>query len=204
MRALVIGDIHTEAELLAKALALGVEHGVDRVLAVGAIVDGPGDPIACIAQLRAARADVVAGNHERWVVEGTPFEPFDYPDGIIDWLGELPATREYATPLGPLLLGHGIGASDMAELKPETAGYALENLDPLWALIRASRHRFLIGGHTHVPMVRTIETLTVINPGTLVLTQDPGVMIADFSHGVVERFELMPAVKLAGTWQLLR
>lgn len=31
----------------------------------------------------------------------------------------------------------------------------------------------LIGGHTHVPMVRTIADLTVINAGTLVLLQDP-------------------------------
>jgi predicted phosphodiesterase len=202
MRALLIGDIHTEAELLKAALALGAEHGVDRVLCVGDIVDGPGDPLACIAQLRASRAEVVAGNHERWVVEGTPLEPFHYPEDAIDWIAALPATREYATPAGRVLLGHGLGADDMARLEPDTDGYALECLDSLWALIRAGRFRYLVGGHTHCPMVRTVQGLTVINPGTLVMTQEPGVMLADFARGEFERYALLPKATRVADWRV--
>ena len=202
MRALLIGDIHTEAETLASALALGVEHGVDRVLSVGDIVDGPGDPLACIAQLRAANALVVAGNHERWVVQGTPFEPFAYPDDARAWIAALPQTREIETPSGLLLLGHGIGPHDMQELKPDTAGYALEVLDPLWELVRGKRYRYFVGGHTHLHMVRTVETLTVLNPGTLARKQHPGVMIADFAARTVERWMLSPVVARSQTWPL--
>ena len=72
MRVLAIGDIHTEAELLERALAIGREHGVDKVLSVGDVVDGPHDPVACITRLREVNADVVRGNHERWVTEGHP------------------------------------------------------------------------------------------------------------------------------------
>ncbi len=202
MRVLLIGDIHTEDALLAEALALGMREGVDRVMSVGDIVDGPNDPMPCIARLRQRKVDVVRGNHERWVIEGTPMDPVDYPDEVMDWLAELPATREYMTPTGRLLLGHGIGDDDMVELDHDTSGYALENLDPLWALVRAKRYRYFVGGHTHKPMVREVEGLVCINPGTLVLTQQPGATIADFSTGVFERYVLLPTVQRSQTWRL--
>ncbi len=202
MRVLLVGDIHTEDELLAEALALGIREGVDRVMSVGDIVDGPNDPMPCIARLRQRKVDVVRGNHERWVIEGNPMDPVDYPDDVMDWLAELPATREYTTPTGRLLLGHGIGEDDMAELDRDTYGYALENLDPLWSLVRAKRYRYIVGGHTHKPMVREIEDVVFINPGTLVMTQEPGVTIADFTTRVFERFVLLPTVHRSQTWRL--
>ncbi len=202
MRALVIGDIHTESRLLAQAISHGASTGVDKILSVGDIVDGPDDPLACIAQLQSSRAAVVRGNHERWVLEGNPMDPFDYPIDVLDWLAELPASLELVTPTGRLLLGHGIGENDMLEIDSFTDGYALENLDPLWALIRAGRHRWLVGGHTHRSMVRTIEGLTIVNPGTLVREQEPGFLIADFTTGAIERWQLLPSVRLQGTWTL--
>ena len=202
MRALVIGDIHTESNLLAKAISHGGAAGVDKILSVGDIVDGPGDPLACIAQLQTHRAAVVRGNHERWVVEGNPMDPFDYPHEALDWLAELPATVEIATPTGRVLLGHGIGDNDMLEIDSYTDGYALENLDPLWALIRGGRYRWMLGGHTHRPMVRTIEGLTIVNAGTLVLDQHPGFVIADFATGEVEHWRLLPTMTRDGSWKL--
>jgi len=202
MRALMIGDIHTESRLLAKAIEHGIAVGVDRILSVGDIVDGPGDPLACIAQLRSHRAAVVRGNHERWVVEGDPMEPFDYPHDALDWLAELPATQELVAPTGRILLGHGIGDDDMLEIDTFTDGYALENLDPLWALVRGGRYRWMIGGHTHRPMVRTIEGLTIVNPGTLVLEQNPGFIIADFTTGELVHWKLLPALECHATWKL--
>jgi predicted phosphodiesterase len=200
VRVLAIGDIHTETELLERALSLGREHRVDRVLSVGDIVDGPNDPVPCIAALRAAGADVVRGNHERWVTEGHPLEPFDYPVDILAWIAELPPTRDYDTPTGRLLLCHGIGTNDMVRFTPDTDGYALENLDALWRLARSGRYRWMIAGHTHVPMVRTVEGLTVINAGTLVLLQEPCCVVVDFQVGTVEHYSLLPSVKLATTW----
>lgn len=202
MRALVIGDIHTESELLAQAIAHGHGASIDKILSVGDIVDGSGDPLACIAQLQAHRATVVRGNHERWVVEGNPMEPFDYPHDVLDWLAALPASVELVTATGRVLLGHGIGDDDMLELDSDTAGYGLENLDPLWALIRGGRHRWLIGGHTHRPMVRTIEGLTIVNAGALVQTQDPGFLIADFTTGEIDHWRLLPSITHHGRWTL--
>ena len=53
VRVLAIGDIHTETELLERALAVGRDKGVERVLSVGDIVDGPNDPLACITVINA-------------------------------------------------------------------------------------------------------------------------------------------------------
>lgn len=200
MRALLIGDVHTEAVLLRKTIAHGQQAGVDTILSVGDIVDGPGDPLACIAQLRAHKAAIVRGNHERWVIEGSPMDPFDYPAEVLDWLADLPVTREFDTPTGRLLLGHGIGADDSLEIDTYTSGPALEALGPLWEVIRASRHRWMVGGHTHRAMVRTIEGLTIINPGTLVLDQDPGFVIADFTRGHLEYWTLLPTIRRRATW----
>jgi len=199
VRVLAIGDIHTEHELLERALALGREHGVDRVLSVGDIVDGPNDPLVCIAALQAAKADVVRGNHERWVTEGHPLEPFDYPDDTLDWIAELPPTRDYVTPTGRLLLCHGVGENDMVRFSPDTDGYALENLDALWTIVH-SGYRWMICGHTHEAMVRTVGSLTVINAGTLVLLQNPCAVIADFATGTVERYGLLPTVRRELQW----
>jgi hypothetical protein len=40
----ILGDVHCEDVALRAARALFVERGVSRVLAVGDLVDGPGDP----------------------------------------------------------------------------------------------------------------------------------------------------------------
>jgi predicted phosphodiesterase len=156
MRALVIGDIHTEAVLLRKTIEHGLKAGVDVILSVGDIVDGPGDPVACIALLRAHRAHVVLGNHERWVIEGYSMDPFDYPREVLAWLSELPATRALDSPTGQILLCHGIARADMLEIDTYTRGEALDRLEPLWEIVRSRQYRWMIGGHTHRAMVRTI------------------------------------------------
>ena len=200
MRALVIGDIHTEAELLERTIAHGRAVGVDEIISVGDIVDGPGDPLSCIAQLRANGAIVVRGNHERWVAQGHPMERFDYPPDVLAWISTLPASRELASPTGSILLGHGIGDHDMLRLESETSGYALECLEPLWKIVEARKYRWLLGGHTHHPMVRVIDGLVVVNAGTLVRQQDPGFVIADFTRGELEHWRLLPTLARHVTW----
>jgi hypothetical protein len=51
-------------------------------------------------------------------------------------------------------------------------------------------------------MVRELEGMVFINPGTLVLTQQPGVTIANFETCVFERYTLLPTVHRSQTWRL--
>src|SRR5262249_46853384 len=80
--------------------------------------------------------------------------------------------RDIDTPIGKLLLCHGVGGNDMQNLKPDDTGYALETNDELTALLRSARHTIVVGGHTHERMVRRFQApggapLCFVNAGTL-------------------------------------
>jgi predicted phosphodiesterase len=60
----------------------------------------------------------------------------------------------------------------------------------------------MVGGHTHHRMVRQLEKLTVINPGTLKHDQDPCIAIADFDADVARFFERATAWELVDEVQL--
>ena len=105
----------------------------------------------------------------------------------------MPATRTYDTPLGSLLLGHGLGDNDMIRLQPDDYGYALECNSPLQALIAAGQHRIVVGGHTHHAMVRAFGALVVINAGTLSRTHDPCCAVLDLDRAEVELLDVTDA-----------
>jgi predicted phosphodiesterase len=100
------------------------------------------------------------------------------PEGAT-YLASLPATRVIPTPLGGLLLCHGVGHSDMQRLLPDDEGYALACNDELQLLLGRDDLAFMVGGHTHRRMVRRIGKLTIVNPGTLYREHEPGAMILD-------------------------
>ncbi len=45
-----------------------------------------------------------------------------------EWLEMLPPSRRFETPLGNLLLCHGLGDDDMAALKPDDEGYEVVDI----------------------------------------------------------------------------
>lgn len=193
-----IGDVHCEADALEAALSHLEALGAERVLCVGDIVDGTGDPDRCCELLRKAGALTVSGNHERWLFEG---KMRDLPDATLldsldaasrDYLRQLPKTLELETAAGLALLCHGLGEHDMASLGPDDRGYAIENNDELQSLVDLGRHAFVINGHTHKRMVRRVGTLTVINAGTLHRDNNPCFAFVDFEHERTAFFELRP------------
>jgi predicted phosphodiesterase len=110
---------------------------------------------------------------------------------------QLPAQRFYTTPSGKLQLCHGLGTNDMASLMPDDDGYALQqNLD-LFRLTRDGAQRYVVHGHTHRRMVRTIEGVTFLNPGTLYRGQDPGFVLVDLALGEARFFDVASSVREA-------
>ena len=190
-----IGDIHAEDQVLERVLDHLSGMSLDRVLAVGDIVDGPGDSSRCCRLLAAAQVDVVRGNHDRWALKdelrSLPGATAALDPEQRQYLESLPATREYETPTGPLLLCHGLGADDMNRLTPDDYGYALETNDALQDLLAAEQFRFVIGGHTHRRMVRRFDRLTIINVGTLFREHDPCFAVVDFAECRVQFFSLL-------------
>jgi putative phosphoesterase len=192
----VIGDIHSEDEALALAIQHFTEAGIDTLLSVGDVVDGAGDVNRACSLIQKHGVLAVCGNHDRWILRDShrnlPGATASSPlrDDCREWLFQLPQTRSFQTPRGPLLLCHGLGEDDMAALRPDDQGYALESNLALDALVRSKRYRFVINGHTHLPMVRSIRQLTIINAGTLCRFDRQVCSVVDFEQGNVEFFNI--------------
>jgi len=187
----VIGDVHAEDVRLEAALAHLAARDVDAVLCVGDVADGVGSLERCVQLLQERRVMTVRGNHERWLLGGTMR---DLPDATkfeetsqstLDFLRSLPATREFRTSLGGLLLCHGLGDNDMAKVDPDDYGYAIDVNDDLQALVRDPRYQLVVNGHSHRAMVRSFTGLTIVNGGTL-RGADPGFLLVDFEAQQVE------------------
>jgi putative phosphoesterase len=190
----VLGDIHTEDLALESALQVLQAAELDAILSVGDIVDGPGDADRTCQLLRDADVLAVRGNHDRWFLRGTPL---GMPDdtrtlelGHREWLGSLPSSRRFETPLGGLVLCHGIGDDDMAVLRSYTDEYSMRWLAPLRALQVDPSVAWMVGGHTHQRMVRVLDGLTVINAGTLHRGYAQGFVIVDLQARALQCFDL--------------
>jgi predicted phosphodiesterase len=191
----VIGDIHTEIEILEWALEVLVQEKVEHVLSTGDIADGPQDAegvMRTCQRLREHSALPVLGNHDRWLLDSTmrDFPNATFLEEIDDetraFLRGLPPTREFQTPHGLLLLGHGLGRDDMAVLYPHDRGPELANNAALQALLRERHYRFVVGGHTHRRMVRSLDGITFINAGALGATREPCCVVLDFEQGAAQ------------------
>jgi putative phosphoesterase len=210
-RAGLIGDIHCELASLERVIQHFRTWEVDTVLAVGDIADGPGDLTATCVLLQQSGVLAVAGNHDRWLLAGemrdlpdaTPLEAVT-PDARA-YLSGLPRTRLLDSPRGNVLLCHGLGEDDMASVRPDDEGIALHNNHALCRLVKSGAQRFVVNGHSHRPMLRTIEGLTILNAGTLHPKHRPVCSIADFEAGHVQMFDVgARAVTSAEKWSFER
>jgi predicted phosphodiesterase len=193
-RAGLIGDVHAEHEALAFVIEELKRLGADTLLQVGDIVDGAGDVNASIGLLREHRVLAVRGNHDRWLLAGQARDlPYatqlgDASSASLDYLAQLPVTREFRSPRGNVLLCHGLGRNDMIGIKPDTGAYDLAVNTDLQALITERRYRFVLNGHTHCPMLRTFGQLSILNAGTLHRDHERAFTYVDFERGELVRF----------------
>lgn len=191
----VIGDIHTELGRLRKALDWLNKMALDEVLCVGDIVDGTGDVNACVNLLRQNQVRTVLGNHDAWFLknsmrdlpDATPVDTVNLKNS--QFIRDLPPEIEYDTPAGRMLLCHGLGKNNMAKVRDDDYGYALDNNFELQELMRSGKYRFVVNGHTHYRMVRDFGGLTVINAGTL-LYGEPEFLTIDFPNRIVTIYGL--------------
>lgn len=191
----LIGDVHAEDERLAAAIEIAERERVERLLCVGDVCDGHGDLDRTIALLEAHGVIVARGNHDRWFLadELRTLRP-------VQLQAEHPAAREAArhwlpyvelsTVRGPLLLCHGVGDDDFAVLKEHTSLEELRWTGAWRRLMLAERFTFMAAGHTHAAMVRVLEGLTVLNPGTLKRDDDPMCAIVDLRAGTMVLHDL--------------
>jgi len=190
----VIGDVHAEDELLSKAIRFLRDRRIQTILCVGDIADGRGRVDHCCTILVNEGITVVIGNHDQWLLKNS-MRDLEYATQLDEiseesrlFLSSLPATYEFKTAGGLSLLCHGLGENDMARLTPDDYGYAIEANVDLQDLIKESKYRYVINGHTHLKMVRSFARLTVINAGTLKRDNGPGFLAIDFAQEIARFF----------------
>ena len=197
-----IGDIHAEDVNLDLALSFLSEQKLDLIVSVGDIVTGLGNVDRCCDLLQSHSVITVAGNHDRWFLsEVMPALPnYTDPSAVSSqskyFLNTLPQTYELNSPQGTVLICHGLDTNDMADLKPDDYGYAIEANLELQELIRSKQIRFVVNGHTHCRMVRSFGNLTVINVGTLQRYGVSGFAIIDFESSHVDFFDIETGGKI--------
>ena len=195
----IIGDVHGEDAALYAALSfLESEGPFDNLLCTGDLPakQGIGDTDRCCGLLHESGVLTIRGNHDRWYIENESLRSY-YGDAEKELSGEsqrfisgLPPLREMETPLGSLLLCHGIARDDMSGIYPggpdEDISRALESYG------LPGKYRFMVNGHTHRRMVRPLPGLTIINAGSLRWEENPGFLIADFNKARIDLFDLTP------------
>lgn len=191
----IVGDIHAEDWALRAALDHLKSLDVDTIVAVGDIVDGQGSVDACCDLLQQNGVVSVRGNHERWFLRG---ELRNLPHATLEadvrpttraFLASLPASLRLATGDKDILVCHGLGEEDMATVRPDDFGYALEVNDPLQALMRSRDIELVVCGHSHRRMVRRFGSVTVVNAGTLTRDHDPCFGMIDLESRAVTFYE---------------
>jgi len=180
----VIGDVHCESDTLERVLDVLEAMSVQTVLCVGDLVDGPGDADATLGLLETRGVHCVAGNHERWFLSGEQ-RTLDNATATVSqgsraFMESLPRVRQFTTPNGNVLLCHGVGEDDEGWLRPDTRGYALQDIPALRELMLDEEVQFMLGGHTHERMIRVFPGLTVLNAGTLHRKDEQTFMVVDF------------------------
>ena len=189
MRVALISDVHGNRVALDAVLADIARQGVDVTVCLGDIALSGPRPGECVQRVRALGGPVVMGNCDQLVLdlraEGvTPerergyarFHPWVLAIDLWSaqalavedaaWLAALPmAARVELGPGATLLCAHGSPSSYRQRLTPDMPEDALRA-----ALHGAERERglaALASGHTHFAMVRALDGLTIINPGSV-------------------------------------
>jgi predicted phosphodiesterase len=198
----LIGDVHAEHRRLDSALSFLTGSGVDVIACTGDIADGPGSIDICLRLLAESNALVVAGNHDRWLLEDRVRDvPHAHRREQLSTSGRrylegLPTTTSLATPLGDALLCHGVGDNDLRKVWPGSARMAPERSHELDAVIDSNSTRLVLNGHLHYRVIVNFESLTLINAGTLKGEHRPGISILDLAQNTVTAFEFTSTLAL--------
>lgn len=175
----LIGDIHAEDTKLAHVITYLHAHNIRTILCTGDITDGSGDVNRCIELIQKHSIITVIGNHDQWVLRNE-MRYFSDATHLTDlneqsrkFLQSLPTTIDLQIQGYTVLLCHGIADNTMNKVDPDDYGYAIESNFGLQKIIKSGKYRYILNGHSHKKMVKPVESLTIINAGTLLHEHNP-------------------------------
>lgn len=154
----LISDIHGNAVALEAVLEdMGT---VDALVCAGDIVGYGPSPGACLDIVRNREIPTVAGNHDRAVVRGQPYESGDeyaqqtLSEAALAWLSELP--RERLLFDGSLKVIHDHPTERDRYTMPDAFEPTLLDSEDI-----------LVLGHTHIQHAAVFDEGIVVNPGSV-------------------------------------
>ena len=202
----IVGDVHGQVAMLETALDFLRKKWVDAILCTGDLPIKNAERTVKTAQVTNQCAHIlrqdgiytVCGNHDRYLVENADDtllaelfpEEAEAGTDALQFARSLPATRQFETPRGNLLLCHGVGKKDTAGIysggETESVAEVLHAQE-----ITGENTAIMILGHTHQRMYRVVAGITLINPGTLLHEKEsPGFAFADFAAGIVQFYTI--------------
>ncbi len=173
MKLLIISDIHGNKEALDAILA--VEH--DSVICLGDLVDYGPSPHECIDLLIEQNIPCIMGNHDNAVAFGMECGcGYEYKhlsvatreytmrilsDEQVDYLRRLPMNLGIEENGKRLYFTHGSPVSFYDYIRPDTPEATIGEF------IKGVDADFIFVGHSHIPFVRRVNDVILINPGSV-------------------------------------
>lgn len=157
----IFSDIHAEPQALRRVL--DAMPSVDRLLCAG---DAVSEYLFCpetVTLLQEAQVQCIQGNHEMTLFGGANEQYLErcraeYAPALLDHLATAPTHFEIEAAGARVLMVHASPWKPFEEyIFPHSA--QLQRFATL-------PYDFVILGHTHIPMVRQVGKVTVINPGS--------------------------------------
>ncbi len=176
MRIALISDIHGNLTALEAVLADIDKRSVDSLICLGDVATLGPQPKQVIARLRSLGCPCIKGNHESALLDLEKLEQYEISTVLLPTLRwcrqqldqeDLDYLRSFQPklelPLGSrhtLLCYHGSPRSNVDLILATTP---VETLDRFFADEKAD---VLVGGHSHIQMMRRHDKKLIINPGS--------------------------------------
>jgi len=175
MRYAIISDIHGNLHSLELVLTDIQKAAVDQIICLGDVASLGPKPVEVIARLRGLEIPTIMGNHddyllnlqltenhhpwlramEKWAAEKLSKDELDFLQSFPSQLS-FPLDKDTT-----MLCFHGSLRSSEEFLYPTVTP---ETLDEIFS---GQDAKVLVGGHTHVQMIRQHGHMTLLNPGSV-------------------------------------
>jgi putative phosphoesterase len=175
VRVALISDIHGNRLALDAVLAEIAKADVDQIVCLGDVAVGP-QPTEALAGIRELDCPVVMGNWDACFLEGMPEAKDEVGQKLVDtaeWWAQFLSDedRDFMRSFVPIL-ELDLGGQDAIFFHGSPRSYddwifATTPDDELREMLDGHAEPVLVGGHTHLQLVRRFEKSILVNPGSV-------------------------------------
>ena len=179
MRIGFISDIHGNCLALDSVLAEVGRADVDRIICLGDVAVGP-QPAEALERVRALGCQVIMGNWDAAFVHGMPEATDEVSSKLVEigawWAEQLTADEKtYITSFTPTLEfkiepGTSVLCYHGSPTSYDDWIFASTSDEDLGQMLGGQTADVMVGGHTHLQMVRRYERSIMFNPGSVGLS----------------------------------